>query len=991
MSDRKKLIVSSIGILTIVSLIVAALTIKLLYDTAVNLEKDRLVDVVRSHARIIESIAGFDKEAHVSDRKEPLITTVSQVRDAYSRFVTFGRTGEVVLARREGDSILFLLRHFGSSIDMPEPVPFDSHAAEPMRRALSGQSGWVIGADYRGETVLAAYEPVKDLGFGIVAKTDLSEVREPFIRAGAYAAALALLMALLGSLLYLSTASSMIRRIEEQAEKTLKESGELLRLVIDSAPALISYIGSDYRYRFTNKAYEEWFGHSDATGKQMREVLGEEAFDTLKPYVEEALSGRRVNYESFVEYKAGGPRFIEGNYIPHINEEGQVEGFVVLVNDLTERKRMEEELRKSRDELELRVKERTAELTKANLELWQSEERLRFVLEGSQLGFWDWNIETGEVKRNERWAEMLGYTLEEIESTVEQWTDLHHPDDRNAAWKSIENHLQGLTPVHEIEYRMRTRDGSYKWILDRAKVVKRDSQGKPIRMSGSHTDITERKQMEEAVRRSEEKFSKTFRHAPLMMTLSRVEDGAYLEVNERFVEVSGFSREEAIGKTSVELDWISEKDRERLVGELKVKGSVDGMEITLRTKEGRDVHCLYNGELIDTETHPILLSIAQDITELKRAQEVLRNQAALLDLAHDAILVRDLSAGGRILYWNKGAEEMYGWSKKETLGEGISEILKTGFPESLEEIKAHLFRAEQWEGELVHNTKAGERIIVESRWALQRDDTGSPCAILEINRDITDRKRAEEDLKAYASDLERSNRELEDFAFITSHDLQEPLRKIQVFSERISTGYKDVLDDQCRDWLERIQKAAHRMRALIDDLLRYSRLTTRKESLGPVSLKEPIEEAVMDLRVLIEETGGRVEMGDLPTIEADAVQMRQLFQNLIGNALKFHGKDSPEIKIHCSEQDAGACRIFVEDKGIGFDEKYLERIFTPFQRLHGPKSPYKGAGMGLAICRKIVERHGGAITARSSPGRGATFIITLPLKQQKGERHRAGK
>jgi PAS domain S-box-containing protein len=858
MSDRKKLIVSSVGILTIVSLIVAALTIKLLYDTAFNLERDRLVDLVRSHARIIESIAGFDNEAHVSDRKEPLVTTVSQVRDAYSRFVTFGRTGEVVLARREGDSILFLLRHFGSSIDMPEPVPFDSHAAEPMRRALSGQSGWVIGADYRGETVLAAYEPVKDLGFGIVAKTDLSEVREPFIRAGAYAAALALLMALLGSLLYLSTASFMIRRIEEQAEKTLKESGELLRLVIDSAPALISYIGSDYRYRFTNKAYEEWFGHSDATGKHMREVLGDEALETLKPYVEEALSGKQVNYERRVEYKTGGPRFIEGNYIPHINEEGQIEGFVVLVNDLTERKRMEEELRKSRDELELRVKERTAELTKANLELWQSEE----------------------------------------------------------------------------------------------------------------------------------KFSRTFRHAPLMMTLSRVEDGAYLEVNERFVEVSGFSREEAIGKTSVELDWISEKDRERLIEELKVKGSVDGMEITLRTKEGRDVHCLYNGELIDTETHPILLSIAQDITELKRAQEVLRNQAALLDLAHDAILVRDLSASGKILYWNKGAEEMYGWSKKETLGEGISEILKTGFPESLEEIKAHLFRAEQWEGELVHNTKAGERIIVESRWALQRDDAGSPCAILEINRDITDRKRAEEDLKAYASDLEGSNRELEDFAFITSHDLQEPLRKIQVFSERISTRYKDVLDDQGRDWLERIQRSAHRMRALIDDLLRYSRLTTSKESLGPVSLKEPIEEAVMDLRVLIEETGGRVEIGDLPTIEADAVQIRQLFQNLIGNALKFHGKDSPEIKIHCSEQDAGACRIFVEDKGIGFDEKYLERIFTPFQRLHGPKSPYEGAGIGLAICRKIVERHGGAITARSSPGRGATFIITLPLKQQKGERHR---
>jgi signal transduction histidine kinase len=247
--------------------------------------------------------------------------------------------------------------------------------------------------------------------------------------------------------------------------------------------------------------------------------------------------------------------------------------------------------------------------------------------------------------------------------------------------------------------------------------------------------------------------------------------------------------------------------------------------------------------------------------------------------------------------------------------------------------------------------------------------------------EMSDRLRSSyAEQKEYASELERSNRELQDFAFITSHDLQEPLRKIQAFASRIRVQYEPVLDEKGSDYLWRMERAAHRMQDLIHDLLKYSRLTTRPEPFKIFNLSDPVKEAIMDLKVLIEETGGQVEVADLPIVEADPIQMRQLFQNLIANALKFHGEKTPMVKVYSHGCFQGFCEIFVEDNGIGFDEKYIGKIFTPFQRLN-KKDQYEGSGMGLAICQKIVERHRGAITASSSPGQGSTFVVRLPLEQ----------
>ncbi len=266
-----------------------------------------------------------------------------------------------------------------------------------------------------------------------------------------------------------------------------------------------------------------------------------------------------------------------------------------------------------------------------------------------------------------------------------------------------------------------------------------------------------------------------------------------------------------------------------------------------------------------------------------------------------------------------------------------------------------------------------------------------------IRQRETERDQAEAAMRDYAKDLEQSNRDLQDFANIASHDLQEPLRKIQTFSELLQDRYLELLDERGQGYIKRMTESAQRMQALIMELLTYSRLTSRGQPFEEIDLAAVARSVLTDLEVQIEETQALIEISDLPRVEADRTQMRQLLQNLISNALKFRSdgqiphiniqaKVIIEPRIHLSHNHpAKFCEIEVTDNGIGFEEKYLHRLFQPFQRLHG-RDEYPGTGMGLAICRKIVERHNGSITAHSKPGHGSTFIVKLPKKQPSKER-----
>jgi PAS domain S-box-containing protein len=347
-----------------------------------------------------------------------------------------------------------------------------------------------------------------------------------------------------------------------------------------------------------------------------------------------------------------------------------------------------------------------------------------------------------------------------------------------------------------------------------------------------------------------------------------------------------------------------------------------------------------------------------------------------------------LDPTGNVLSWNRGAERLKGYAADEILGRNVSVFF---LPEDVADGKpaAELARAVvegRTEEESWRVRKDGSRFWADVIITALRDEDGKLRGFAKVTRDFSARKTAEDKIRAYSTKLERSNRELESFAAVASHDLQEPLRKIRAFGDRLATKHGEALGPDGRDYLERMRGAAARMQDLIENLLTFSRVTTKAQPFVQVDLGRLAREVLSDLESRVEQTRGRVELGDLPLVEADAMQMRQLFQNLLGNALKFHRPEVPPVVLVTSRTlprgrgDVDRCEICVRDHGLGFEQEYAERIFGLFQRLHG-RSEFEGTGIGLAICRKIVERHGGVILAAGTPGEGATFTFTLPMRQ----------
>ena len=338
---------------------------------------------------------------------------------------------------------------------------------------------------------------------------------------------------------------------------------------------------------------------------------------------------------------------------------------------------------------------------------------------------------------------------------------------------------------------------------------------------------------------------------------------------------------------------------------------------------------------------------------------------------------------GTIIHVNDKFCEISGYSREELLGQN-HRILNSGHHprEFFIDMWKTISSGKVWENEIRNRAKDGTFYWVHTTIVPFLDEQGKIYQYVSIRFEITQRKVAEERMRIYSAKLERSNQELQDFASIAAHDLQEPLRKILTFGERLKTKAVSQLTDDTRDYLERMMSAAGRMRTLIDDLLSYSRVHSNAKPFSKVDLNEVVSGVLSDLEVRIEQTQAKIQVDPLPAVDADSSQMRQLFQNIISNALKFHKPGvPPEIKVESSES-AGRCKITISDNGIGFEEKYLDRIFTIFQRLHG-KLEYEGTGVGLAVVRRIVERHGGIITATSSPGQGSTFIVSLPLRQER--------
>jgi PAS domain S-box-containing protein len=396
-------------------------------------------------------------------------------------------------------------------------------------------------------------------------------------------------------------------------------------------------------------------------------------------------------------------------------------------------------------------------------------------------------------------------------------------------------------------------------------------------------------------------------------------------------------------------------------------------------------HREHLAELVEERTAELRKTneaLEAEIAERKRAEEALRVSeerfALAVQGANDGIWDWDIV--NHTLYWSPRMKELLGYADDEldvSYDTFESHLHPADGERTKATIEAHLKNGGLYDVEQRLRTKSGEYHWFHARGQTLWDEEGNPIRMIGSSTDITERKRTEEKLKLTLADLERSNKELEQFAYVASHDLQEPLRMVSSYTQLLARRYQSQLDADANEFIAFAVDGANRMQRLINDLLAYSRVGTHGKGFELTDCTAVLDQALANLKAAIDKSGAVVTHDPLPTVMADNLQLVQLFQNLIGNAIKFHGEEPP--RVHVSTEQKGNAWVFsVRDNGIGIEPRYTERIFILFQRLH-TREEYPGTGIGLAICKKIAERHGGRIWVESQPGIGSTFYFTIPI------------
>ncbi len=549
---------------------------------------------------------------------------------------------------------------------------------------------------------------------------------------------------------------------------------------------------------------------------------------------------------------------------------------------------------------------------------------------------------------NKGWLDFTGRTLEEeIEF---KWSNGVHPDDIDRCLKIYHDAHDERKPFR-MEYRLLRYDDVYRWVLDHGAPIF-DRAGEFSGFIGSCLDIHERRQLEDQIRFLAEASPVLTSSLDYESTLQMVAQLVVPKLADwcavDMLTPTGDTQLVAIAHINPEKVEFGRKLREIYPVEMDAPQGV--------------------GNVIKTGKSEIYPDIPEEMFEDSSLDEsyldILRS-VGLRSVLIVPLRARGQTMGAITLVW---AESGRRYSESDL--RFAEELARRA---AIVVDNARLYNDAQRAREELQKLNANLEARVDER----TDELST--AIENLRDEVDERRHAQFEMSRLNRLLESRNRELQDFAHVASHDLQEPLRKILSFSALLRSEYGDALGDD-NFYVERIQDAAERMFNLIRDLLEFSRVASSGEAFTNVDLSDVVAEVLIDLDFRIAETSGRVEAEELCTIEADPLQMRQLFQNLIGNGLKFHREGVPPVVKVRSRHDRSACVIEIEDNGIGFDETYLERIFSPFQRLHA-RAEYAGTGMGLAICRRIVERHGGTLTARSRPGHGSTFVARLPIKQ----------
>ncbi|TMI44840.1 MAG: PAS domain S-box protein [Betaproteobacteria bacterium] len=742
--------------------------------------------------------------------------------------------------------------------------------------------------------------------------------------------------------------------------------------LVEALPVPMFVKSRDGRYLGVNRAWEEFFGVSRASflGKQVEDLYPQNpAIAEMHLEMDGQLwrNPGGQSYEATVTARDGRLRDTIYYKATFANGSGEVAGLMGAIVDITARKQ-------------------------AEASLLESERRFRRTFELAGSGVAHIGMDRRFLRVNRRLCEILGYPQDELLRLTGR--QISHPDDLDVINAQRPRLYAGEIDSVRVEKRYLRKDGSIVWVSF-TMVVERDAAGKPQYEIAFFDDITARKQAEAALRESEERFRSV---------VDSANDGILVYDKQLNVIAGNLAAERILGLPLANI--IGAAGFTSLLPCVHADGSPilpDERPTRLTVKSGKPL----TGQIVgiyrpdgsmnwlsvntgflrrpgDTDWYGVVSTIG-DITKQRHAELALSASEALyrqtFELATAGIAHVDLS--GRFMKVNRRLCEILGYGEQELIGRPVKEI---SHPEDRNLTDSQRMRVRSGEKQSVrfekrYLRKSGAIVWVDLSVALACDASGVPQYEIALFDDITERKKAEAALREAHEELKRSNAELEQFAYVASHDLQEPLRMVSSYTQLLMRRYGDKLDGDAREFTAFIVDGATRMKQLIEDLLAYSRVGTRDKNFKPVDAGSSLGRALTNLRAAIQDSGATVTHDPLPTIPCDEVQLAQLFQNLIGNALKFRKPDAAPA-VHVGAADQGAEWEFtVRDNGIGIEPQYFERIFMVFQRLHD-KGEYPGTGIGLAIVKKVVERHGGRIWVQSQPGAGTTFHFTMPKERE---------
>jgi len=896
------------------------------------------------------------------------------------------RKGETFILRKEGDYALFLnelLDKKNTALKLKVPI---TESQYPSVKAILGYEGIWEGLDYMGETVLSYIKKIEGTDWYLVAKINKSMIFEELNYRATLISIIGLLIILFASVglayFYTSKQKDLLYEISRVDKELLATQSKFKTILYSIGDAVITTDkkGIVQQINIAAEKLTSWI-ERDAVGVNLDEIFhleNEKTGDRIDYSLNEILDGNisLALTEDAILVSSKGKRIpVSESMSPIRDENGEIIGVVFVLRDQTENYLKQKALQ-------------------------ESEEKFRRIFEDSPLGKSMTTLD-GKVNVNYAFCKMLGYTENELADL--HWKDITHPDDYEKSAEISKSLFEEKIDTATYEKRYLHRSGSIVW-ADITTSIHKDSEGKKLFYLTTVQNITERKQTQQKIL-AEKKFTESVINAMPGIFYLADQNGNLITWNNQLAKISGLTEDELLKINFIDL--IAQHDREKITNafdQVFTSGEVV-VEAELLTKNKNYIPFYFNGIKIFKNEKPFLLGIGIDVSERliaeKRYRSLFDNSpVAIWEEDWEGVLtylnglrdkgkidlkaffeknrtaVRDALQKVKIIDLNSETFKIFEAGNRDEIIELIQKNIDSD--ESIqiytEELKAFIDGRETYETVLNLKTLSERRInvIMQINFSLFKANTNQ--VIVSII-DITKITEMQIKLEHTLEDLKRSNKDLEQFAYVASHDLQEPLRMVSSYVQLIERRYKNMLDDDGIEFINYAVDGAKRMQILINDLLQYSRVSTSGSRFELTNLNEVLKKVMLNLSSKIEETNAQVRFDNLPVMYVDEIQITRVFQNLLSNSLKYKSDKPPIIDLSTIDKE-NEIQFSVSDNGISISEEFREKIFEIFVRLH-TRSEFDGSGMGLAICKRIVEKHGGRIWVESNDKDGSTFNFTI--------------